>query len=231
MRAFVLRVAAGGGALALLAVALVLSGINAPPLSPLPDAEVAASAGQPVVNLQSSSIRVNEGLQAVFNITLSAPSQQPVSVTYSTRIGTAIAADFEAHTRQSVVFDPGDEAEQIVVDVSDDERNEADETFTIELHSASNATLGVSSALATIIDTDVPDISIWNDSYPVTEGGSVPFVLVSSVVTDLALPVQVTYTTSNAELHGSVTETVEIPAYGQTFQVLQTHPGQLNGRR
>ena len=218
MKAFMLRIASGGVALAMLAAVFALVGVYVPPPAAVSHIAVAGAAGQPVANLQSSPIRVNEGSPAVFNITLSAPAEHSVAVTYSTRIGTAIAADFVAHTRQSVVFDPGDQTEQIRVDVKDDERNEADETFTIELHSASNATLGVSSALATIIDTDVPDISIWNDSYPVAEGGSVPFVLVSSVVTDLALPVQVTYATSNAELHGSVTETVEIPAYGQRFK-------------
>ena len=182
------------------------------------DEEAAAGEAGVSANLQTEAVRANEGTTANFTVTLTAPSDEEVVVIYSTRTGTATAADFTEQTRQQLVFTPGDQTETISIAISDDERNERDETFLVQLNSATNATLGNAAARGHIIDTDVPDISIWNDSYPITEGGSVPFVLVSSVVTDFALPVLVTYSLSKGGMLQASTEIVEIPAGKQRFK-------------
>ena len=88
---------------------------------------------------------VTEGAQASFDVTLSAPSGQTVTVPYSTANGTAFApGDFTAASGASVTFAPGDPlTKPILVPTLDDALDEADtEGFTVALGTPTNASLG-----------------------------------------------------------------------------------------
>ena len=109
-------------------------------------------------------------VNAVFTVTLSGPSTDPVTVSYATAPGSAVAPADYASTSGVLTFNPGESSQQIVVLVQGDTVNEANETFSVNLSGATNATISDSSALGTITDNDTSTITIAAAS--VTEGNS-----------------------------------------------------------
>ena len=99
---------------------------------------------------------VVEGGTAMFTVTLSEQSTQVVTVEYATRNGTATAGSNSDYTAASgtLTFDVGDTEQTISVPVRDDSVAEDLETFTVELSSASGATIRDGSGTVTIIDND-----------------------------------------------------------------------------
>ena len=93
----------------------------------------------------------------VFTVTLSNPSVQTVSVNFSTQSGTAtsigIAADFVLAIG-TLTFPPGVTIMTITVNVNGDTTSEANETFTVNLSNAINATIANGSGLGTIMNDD-----------------------------------------------------------------------------
>ena len=116
-------------------------------------------------SLSVNDVTVTEGngssVNAVFTVSLSSASGQPVSVDYATADGTAIAgADYVAATG-NLVFNPGQTSRPITVTVSGDALDEIDETFTLALTNATNATIADGLALGTIMDNDpLPTVSV-----------------------------------------------------------------------
>jgi hypothetical protein len=89
-----------------------------------------------------------------FGVTLSAPSAEPVTATYTTQDGTALAgADYAARTG-TVTFAPGQTSRPVLVRVWSDTTAEANETLTVRLTGAVNATIGTASALGTLTNDD-----------------------------------------------------------------------------
>jgi hypothetical protein len=105
-----------------------------------------------------------------FNVTLSNPSDQTVTVEYTTTNGTATTGDGDYDAASgTVTFDPGDTAETVDVTVNGDEVPESDETFTVDLSGESGATLANDQGLGTITNDDpIPAVSVSDAS--VTEG-------------------------------------------------------------
>jgi hypothetical protein len=96
-----------------------------------------------------------------FDVTLSEPSDEPVSVDYATAAGTATAdADFESLQALTLDFGPGETAKKVTVDVVGDLDDEAEETFTLGLSNAVNADIGRSLGVATILDNDQPALVV-----------------------------------------------------------------------
>ncbi len=95
-------------------------------------------------------------------VTLSAASSQPVSVSYTTADGTAIAGNDYIPVSGTLVFSPGETSKTIAVSLlSDTQGDEGDETFTLILSNATGATLASSQAVATIVDKVVrPDTGV-----------------------------------------------------------------------
>ena len=87
---------------------------------------------------------VTEGADALFPVTLSAPSGQSVTVGYSTANGSAVApGDYDAVTSGSVTFLPGETSKQIQISTNQEALDEFDvENFTVTLSGPSNATIG-----------------------------------------------------------------------------------------
>jgi hypothetical protein len=170
-----------------------------------------------------------------FNVSLSHPSADTVTVEYTTNDGTATAADSDyVAASGTLTFDPGQTAKTVDVTVNGDTTHEADETFTVDLSNPGNAGIADGSGLGTITNDDhVPDISI--DDQSITEGNAGTSTLTFNVA--LSNPsdqiVTVDYTTKDGTATtadsdyaaasgtltfnpGQTTKTVDVTSYGDT---------------
>jgi uncharacterized repeat protein (TIGR01451 family) len=107
-----------------------------------------------------NNVSLNEGNSGTtfFNFTVSLldPSSQTVTVNYSTANGTATApSDFQAASG-TVSFAPGETVKAITILVNGDTQVESNETFTVILSNAVNATIAVGTATGTILNDDGP---------------------------------------------------------------------------
>ena len=123
---------------------------------------------------------VTEGGTAQFEVTLSAESQQVVTVAYATADGTAVADSDYTPATGTLSFQPGERAKTIPVTTIDDDDQESEEHFTVTLSSQDGATLDDSSGQGTITDDDdddgtPPRLSIVDAS--AEEGDTVEFTV------------------------------------------------------
>ncbi|WP_275415706.1 Calx-beta domain-containing protein, partial [Leptolyngbya sp. CCY15150] len=117
---------------------------------------------------------------AVFTVSLSNPSQETLTVTYSTADDTAtsggdVAAgegDYVPLLNETLVFNPGETTKLITVTVNGDGLDEGDETFNVVLGGVTgDATLPVNPGIGTIVDNDAPP-AIAINNVTVQEGDS-----------------------------------------------------------
>ncbi|NCY17903.1 MAG: hypothetical protein EBX39_14320, partial [Actinobacteria bacterium] len=110
----------------------------------------------PVVSIAGASLAEgNDGTKVLsFLVSLTTAARSPVSVAYRTVAGTSTAGSDYQQTAGSVTFRTGQRTATIVVAVMGDTVVEPDETFTVELSNPANATLGVSTAVGTILNDD-----------------------------------------------------------------------------
>ncbi len=103
----------------------------------------------------------NEGWLAgnlyAFNVTLSSPSPQPVSVAYSTASGSAFAGSDFVGQSGTLVFSPGQTSRTVSIAVNGDLAVEGHESFFVNLLSPSNATISDSQGVGTIFNDDATD--------------------------------------------------------------------------
>jgi hypothetical protein len=121
----------------------------------------------------------NDNTSFQFEVTLSNASDQIITIPYTTEDGSATIADqdYESATG-TLTFNPGDLKQTIVVNVKGDTKRESNETFTVKLGTATNASVpsNVSTATGNIQNDDpIPSVSVT----PVTidEGGILSFVV------------------------------------------------------
>ena len=104
----------------------------------------------------SPTPRPEEGEAAEFTVTLSAITSFTVTVDYATAGGTAEeGADYTA-TSATLTFAPGENAQTIAVSTREDEVDEQDETFTLNVSNPGRATIQDGTATGTINDDDEP---------------------------------------------------------------------------
>jgi hypothetical protein len=132
------------------------------------DPELVVTYTSALPSLSISDARVVEGssgvASAVFTVSLSAPSPNPVTVSYTTANGTATSpADYTASSG-SVTLAPNETSKTIAVPVVGDAVAEPDETFSVNLSNASNVTIGDSQAIGTIVGDDVTD---YQPAFPI----------------------------------------------------------------
>lgn len=96
---------------------------------------------------------------ANFNVVLSGIPTAPVSVGYTTVTGTAGTLDFKSETGR-LTFAAGETRKRIPITVYGDRVDEPDETFQVRLTAPLGATLLRSQAVGTIVDNDVPSLSL-----------------------------------------------------------------------
>jgi len=99
---------------------------------------------------------------AVFSVKLSTPSTQTIKVNYATANGTAVAGSDYTATSNTLTFGPGQTSQTISVPVIGDTITEANETFTVNLSTPTNATIADARGVATILDNDSPQQGAFN---------------------------------------------------------------------
>jgi hypothetical protein len=155
----------------------------------------------PTVAIVANPIAQAEGNTTApytFNVTLSNPSYQPITVNYATADGTAttLDSDYVSATGQ-VTFDAGETLKVITVNVTGDDKRESDETFRVNLTDINNQAVG--NTIATISNDDpIPTISIGNAAITEGNGGNTPIVLNVTLSNRSDQPVTVNYITEDS---------------------------------
>ncbi|HSE22390.1 MAG TPA: Calx-beta domain-containing protein [Pyrinomonadaceae bacterium] len=166
-----------------------------------------SSPAPPPPTISIDDVSIGEGnsgtTDAIFTLTLSAPSDQTVTVDYSTADETATSPDDYALMSGTLAFNPGETTKTITVPVSGETLNEDDETFLLNLRKSVNAGLADPDGRGTILNDDAePTISIGDASTVEGNSGTV----------DVALPVTLsvasgkTVTVDFATADGTATE-------------------------
>ena len=113
------------------------------------------SVGQPQVSARPIVLAEGDAMTG-FVLQLSAPSRSSVTVSYQLVNGTAIAnnaADFHAKS-ETLVFAPGETVKWIPLLLTDNTAAEGDEVFSLDLFSATHATIAQRLVAATVLDDD-----------------------------------------------------------------------------
>lgn len=93
---------------------------------------------------------------AEFTVSLTAESDQPITVDFASLDGTAVGGSDYRSVSGTIVFEPGVTSRTILVPSFDDSIDEEDETFSLQLSNVSpQATFLVANAVGTIVDDDV----------------------------------------------------------------------------
>jgi hypothetical protein len=162
-----------------------------------------------------------------FTVVLSNAYDLPVTVSYTTTDGSALAGSDYAATTGSVTFAPGETSQSIVVQVIGDTLQEYDEYFGVYLTGAENATFYTGAAFGYILDDDTPPTISIGDAWLV-EGDSGTTLMVFNVW--LSQPsgqtVEVNYTTANNTAKTSDNDYVSksgtlVFAPGETIQTIE----------
>jgi Ca2+-binding RTX toxin-like protein len=111
-----------------------------------------ATAPQPSIGIDDAVINEGKGFADVV-VRLNAPSTLAVTVSYQTASGTASTSDYGGQDGQ-ITFAPGETVRVIRIPITDDTSQEALQSFEVDLFNASNATIGRTSAVVTIVDND-----------------------------------------------------------------------------
>ncbi|CAN5777734.1 hypothetical protein BH23ACT1_BH23ACT1_05440 [soil metagenome] len=124
----------------------------------VPDDDTGGGGGggsRTVVSVEDASARegTSERSRLTFNVRLSAASDTTVTVAYATADGSAGTSDYKAKSG-TLTFNPGKTTQKVSIVLKSDAVAEADETFTLTLSSATNATIGDGTATGTIFDDD-----------------------------------------------------------------------------
>jgi probable HAF family extracellular repeat protein len=155
--------------------------------------------GTPVASIGDTSVSEgHEGTRsASLTVTLSPPSSQPVTLSYSTFDGTAAAgSDYEAASG-TVTFVAGETSKTVSVLVDGDRAGELNETFRVNLAVASGtAVLGDSQGTGTIVD-DEPRVGITSVTKNEGNSGTTPFVFAVTLSSAPTATVRLNFATAN----------------------------------
>jgi hypothetical protein len=93
----------------------------------------------------------------VFVVTLSGPSEKDIWVNFTTADGTATVADGDyVADSGTLYFAPGTTSQTISILVQGDKKKESDETFSVLLSGATNATIAAGAGIGVIVNDDGP---------------------------------------------------------------------------
>jgi hypothetical protein len=88
--------------------------------------------------------------KATFTVRLNAPSDSPVTISYVTRNGTAIADTDYVNTAGSVLLDIGQVSKEIAIPLIDDAVDEVDENFSLQVTTINGENIHTNSGIAII---------------------------------------------------------------------------------
>jgi CSLREA domain-containing protein len=175
----------------------------------------------PTISIASvSQTETNGATNFVFDVTLNNASSQTVTVNAATADGTASVADndYTALTSTPITFNPGETLQQVTVTVNGDTRFEPDETFTVNLSGATNATIGTSTGTGTIQNDDTaPTLSINDVSQNEGNSGTVNFDFTVTLSAVSGLPVTVTVQSADNTATVADNDYVALPPTLLTF--------------
>jgi probable HAF family extracellular repeat protein len=155
--------------------------------------------GTPVVNIGDASVvEGHTGTRSItFTVTLSNSSGLPITLSYATANGTAVAGNDYQATSGSVTFDPGQTSKTISVLVTGDRAGEPNETFMVNLSLASgNAIVADGQAVGTIQD-DEPRITINDVSKNEGQNNTSPFAFSVTISPASDLGVNLAFATAD----------------------------------
>jgi hypothetical protein len=157
----------------------------------------------------------NSGTRAAsFLVTLSRPSDRPVTVTFATASGGATSGvDYQA-TSGTLTIPAGQTIGTITVIVKGDRLTEANEDFVINLSGATNATIADGQGNATILD-DEPRFYIGDVTKSEGNSGLTAFAFTVRLSAAYDAPVTVAYSTAS----GSATAGVDYQAASGTLTI------------
>jgi hypothetical protein len=112
--------------------------------------------GPPAISINDVTVAEGTATQssANFTVTLSAPSEKPITVQYALEAGTATPGVDYSNFPSAVTFPAGTTSQFIFVPVTQDNTFEPDETFFVNLSNATNATIADSQGQGTITNDD-----------------------------------------------------------------------------
>ena len=171
----------------------------------------------------SSSVRTEEGaagtsVNAQFDVQLSNPSSQTVTVSFSTANLTATAGSDYVATSGTLTFNPGETSKPIMVQVNGDNIDEANETYLVSLSNPTNAALNFFQGVGAIEDDDGPTLSIGSASVAEGQTGTVNAVFTVTLSAVSPQDIFVNYATtggtatSNVDFQRVFLSTLFIPA-------------------
>lgn len=184
----------------------------------------------PILTVTGSSLY--EGLTGNRNLTitfsLSAPSNQSVSVQYATADGSATAGSDYTAKSGTYTLSAGATTGTVSITISGDAAAEGDETFFVNLANASNATLATSQVTGVILEDD----SLTIGDVTVAEGanGATQATFIVSLAAPVDHDVVVAYSTANGSASAGVdylaaSGTVTIPQGNLQAEVVITVVG------
>lgn len=137
-------------------------------------ADLFSSAVRPVVSIAVAPALATEGAAFTITVTRAGPDLSlPSTVSYAITGPAADAGDITSPLSGTITIAAGETSAILDLMTLDDAVVEPDESFTVTIADPVNATLGTSTATATIIDNDEPPVvSIALEPASVTEGGT-----------------------------------------------------------
>jgi sugar lactone lactonase YvrE len=112
----------------------------------------------------SRILRFGTQNEAVFTVSLSTPSTLPVTLSYATGNGAAVAGNDYTATNGTLTFAPGSTSATIRVPILDlDTTPESVETFTLHISNVDAATIADGQGVATVLDNDSTKFYVVND--------------------------------------------------------------------
>ena len=155
----------------------------------------------PAPALSIGDVTVTEGhsgsSSAVFTVTLAAASGQTVTAGYATADGTATAGSDYTAASGTLTFAPGAVTQTVAVAVLGDVAVEAGETFRVTLANPVNATIADGQGTGTILNDDLPVLSIGDGGATEGNTGSVKANFVVTLVPAATQTVTVVYSTAD----------------------------------
>ena len=133
-----------------------------------------------------------------FAVTLSNPSSSAITVQYVTANGTATAGSDYTAANGTLTFAAGETSKTVLVTITGDALNEANETFTLNLSAPTNATIGDAQGIGTLTNDDPVPSLVVND-VSVNEGntGTSSLSFTVSLSAASGQTVTVAYTSAN----------------------------------
>ncbi len=153
---------------------------------------------EPAINFVEEDRTVAENVGTItYTVRLTATSTQTVTVQFSTANGTAVAPGDYTSASQTLTFTAGQTEKTVTVTIANDSTDENDETFTVNLASATNATIDEGQRTVTVTDNDGdPSVSISNTGLTIAENaGSGTFTVTLSAASGKTVTAQ--FSTAN----------------------------------